>query len=212
MLRDVAVTQIRRKLGYNDGIATGVLTDALQNAQVSLEREPELPFFLRTEIASISTVVGEERILLSSDFLTIAEDDALWLFDSTADQKWTELPKHDMDALRRLYASTDDAKPEAYSLGNIYFRLFPAPDKVYTLKMSYMASADLLDTNIENAWLKHFPFLLISLAIKEVVEGTRDKAAWQFADRRETVERARLRTYIIARETTNYTYQMGGTT
>lgn len=202
---------MRRKLAFNNSLSTTVLTDALGDAQVSLESEPELPFFLQTEISSITTVAGEERVPLPTDFLTIEEDDALWLFDSAADKKWKELPKHDLDALRRKYASTDNAEPEAYALSNLYFRMFPTPDDVYTLKMVYMARAEALVTDIENDWLKHFPFLLISLAIKEVVEGTRDQTAYQWAQARETVERSRLRTFIIARETTNFTYQMGGT-
>ena len=210
MLRDEAVTRMRRDLGFNTALSTVVLVDALKDAQVSLEREPELPFFLRTEITSIPTVATEERIELPADFLTIVEDDALWLFDATADKKWKELPKHDLDALRRKFASSDDAEPQAYALDNLYFRMFPTPDAVYTLKMIYMGKAEVLDTNIENAWLKHFPFLLINMGLKRVTKGTRDVAAYNLAQAEETTERARLRTYIIARETTNFTYQMGG--
>lgn len=212
MLRDDAVTRIRRKLGFNNNLDATVLIDALKDAQISLEREPELPFFLRTEYASIQTVIGEERVPLPTvrGFLMLVEDSALWRFDSTEDKKWRELAKHDLDALRRVYSASSDDEPRAYALDYLYFRVFPTPDKVYTLKMIYYGEDEILDTNVENKWLKHFPFLLISLAIKEVTEGTRDAAAYQLAEKRETVERARLRAYVIARETSNLTYQMGG--
>ena len=212
MLRDAAVTRMRRKLAFNNSLDATVLVDALQDAQLSLEKEPELPFFLRTEYTSIQTIIGEERVPVPTvkGFLMIVEDSALWRFDSTEDKKWKEIAKHDLDALRRRYAASDDGEPLGYALDNLYFRLFPTPDKVYTLKMIYYGKDALLTTNIENKWLEHFPFLLISLALKEVTEGTRDTAAYQFAERRETVERARLRTFIIARETSNLTYQMGG--
>ena len=210
MTRDEAVTRMRRDLAFNNSLNAVTLVDALKDAQISLENEPELPFFLRTEVSSILTVAGEERVQLPTDFLTIVEDDALWLFDSTADKKWTELPKHDLDALRRKFASSDDAKPQAYALDNLYFRMFPTPDAIYTLKMIYIAKASILDTNIQNAWLKHFPLLLRSLAVKQVTKGTRDVSAYNLAKADEIAERARLRTFIIARETTNLTYQMGG--
>ncbi len=210
MTRDEAVTQMRRDLGFNNNIDAAILIDALKSAQVSLEREPELPFFLKSEIASFSTVSGRERVQLPDGFLTLAEDDSMWLFDSTADTSWVELPKADFDALRRKHAASDDAQPEAYSLDNLYFRMFPTPDAVYVLKMSYMKADDVLTTNIENKWLEFFPTLMISLGVKRVSKATRDRDAYQLAQADETTERARLRTFIIARETTNYTYQMGG--
>ncbi len=140
----------------------------------------------------------------------MVEDDNLWLYDATADTPWKELPKADFDALRRKHAASDDAEPEAYSLDNLYFRLFPTPDAAYTLKMTYMKADTVLDTNIENKWLEFFPTLMISLGVKRIAKATRDKDAYQLAQADETVERARLRTFIIARETTNFTYQMGG--
>jgi len=215
MTRDEAVTRMRRKLAFNNSLNATVLVDALKDAQLSLEKEPELPYFLRTEYTSISTVASEERIPLPAlpdapEFLMIVEDSALWRFDSTEDKQWKEIVKCDLDALRRLYAESDEDEPRAYALDGLYFRVFPAPDKAYTLKMIYYGKDLLLDTNIENEWLKHFPFLLISLAIKEVTEGTRDTSAYNLAGARETVERARLRTFVIARETSNLTYQMGG--
>jgi len=212
MLRDAAITEIRRDLGFNNSLDVQILIDGLKNAQASLEREPELPYFLRTEYASIPTVAGEERVAIptASEFLMIVEDSALWRFDAAEDLKWKELTKHDLDALRRKYSATDNAEPVAYALDNLYFRVFPIPDKVYTLKMIYYAKAAVLDTNIENSWLEHFPQLLISMAVQRVSKSTRDAAAFQLAKSVEADERIRLRTFIVARETSNYTYQMGG--
>ena len=189
MTRDEAIVQMRRDLGFNSNIDVAILIDALKSAQVSLEREPELPFFLTSEITELTTVSGDEELDLPTGFLTLAENDNLWLFDSTADTPWKELPKADYDALRRKHAASDDAEPEAYSLDNLYFRLFPTPDAVYTLKMTYMKKDEVLDTNIENKWLEFFPTLMISLGIKRVSKATRDKDAYQLAQADETVER-----------------------
>ncbi len=210
MTRDEAVTRVRRKLGFNTSLDASVIIDAMKDAQVSLEKEPELPYFLRTEYSSIQTAATEERVPLPADWIMAVEDSALWRFDETEDTKWKEIIKFDLDALRIRFAGAEDAAPQAYALDSLYFRLFPTPDKAYTLKTIYYAKDILLDTNIENGWLKEFPLLLISLAIKEVTEGTRDVAAHQLAEEREISERSRLRLFIVARETANLTYQMGG--
>ena len=85
MTRDEAVTRMRRDLAFNNSLNAATLIDALKDAQISLENEPELPFFLRTEVSSILTVAREERAQLPTDFPTIVGDDPVWFSDSIAD-------------------------------------------------------------------------------------------------------------------------------
>ena len=135
MTRDEAVTRIQRTLGFTTANTTEI-RDALQDSQVELERSAELPWFLLSEVASISTVKDEERILLPTDFLREWEDDALWYFNGTADldaDKWVPLTKDDIQFLRGHRPSTGPP-PEAYAIDGLYFRIFPTPDAVYTLK------------------------------------------------------------------------------
>ena len=209
MTRDEAVVEMRRLLGFNTGIDASILIDGLKGAQSSLEKEPEPPWFLRTEYSAASTTAAEERLQLPDDFLMIAEDDGLWRFDSSKDVEWKELYKDELDVLRRAHAESDDAEPNAYAVDNLYFRLFPTPDKVYTIKMIYHATATVLDSNTENAWLKHIPWLMIGFATKRVAGSTRDQVAVVEATKIEAEERTRLRQFIIGREVSNRTLEMG---
>lgn len=212
MTRDEAITRIREALGFNESLQASTIVNALKDAQGSLEREPELPWFLRTEIASISTTANEERIALPDDFLLMPEtqDDGLWRFDSGADTKWVRLSRDHLGFLRHKYRSTDPAKPTHFAVDKDYFRLFPEPDDVYTIKMIYLASDTVLDTNIENQWLKWFPWLLIAMALQQVVGSTRDAAWVEQWQSREQAERARLAMFSTAREMMDMPLQMGG--
>lgn len=182
MIRDDAVKRVQRPLGFRSDKATEIV-DALQDAQVELESSAELPWFLRTEVSSISTVSAEERIEVPDDFLREWEDDALWYFNAGASEAadiWTELVKDELTFLRNNLPGS--GVPQAYALDGNNFRIFPTPDAVYVLKLIYYQRDTLLTSNVENLWLKHIPFLLIGKAGIQLSVGFRDKGALaQFA-------------------------------
>jgi len=212
MLRDDAITRMREMLGHNSSLQASSFIDALQDAQETLEKEPELPWFLRTEISSISTTAAEERVVIPVDFLMMPEsdDDGIWVFISGDDNPWRRLRQDHVGFNRGKYSNEDDAEPKAYSLDNDYFRLFPTPDQIYTLKMIYYATDAVLTTNIENEWLGHIPWLLIAMGVQQVAWGTRDTVARDTALEVESRQRARLRAFIVAREVADMPLQMGG--
>ncbi len=212
MLRDDAITRMREMLGHNSSLQASSFIDALKDAQETLEKEPQLPWFLRTEISSISTVANEERVVIPTDFLLMPEsdDDGIWVFIAGDDNPWRRLRQDHVGFNRGKYSNEDDAEPKAYSLDNLYFRLFPTPDKIFTIKMIFLAQDALLDTNIENKWLEHIPWLLIAMGVQQVAWGTRDTVASTTAAEVETRMRARLRAFIVAREIADMPLQMGG--
>lgn len=164
MLRDAAVTRIQRIIGFRSDRSLEII-DALQDAQVVLERSATLPWFLLTEVSSIATVNGEERVPYPTDFLREWEDDAIWYFNGAApadEDKWTELAKDDLDELRNNLPG--EGAPEAYATDGLYVRVFPTPDDVYTLKQIYYKKDQVLSSDIENLWLENFPFLMIGKA------------------------------------------------
>ena len=164
MLRSAAVSIIQQALGFRTDKMTEIIT-ALQSAQTILERNALLPWFLQTEISSFSTTSDEERVLLPTDFLREWDEGSLWYFNAAAVQdadKWTELVKDDLDELRKSLPG--DGAPQAYSLDGIYIRIFPTPDAAYVLKQVYYKEDATLDSDLENDWLKYFPFLMIGKA------------------------------------------------
>ena len=177
MDRAAAVSRVQQKLAFRTDLETEII-EALQDAQVELEKETTLPWFLQSEVSSISTVDGEERIKLPSDFIREWEDDPLWYYNASAAEdpdKWAPLAKDDLEELREAYPG--EGAPKAYQLDVKYFRLFPTPDGVYVLKMIYYKHDTTLATNVENLWLEHFPLLLISKAGLSVATSLRDKDA-----------------------------------
>ena len=174
MTRDEAVVQIQRLLGLRTDLTSEII-GALKDEQVELESRPILPWFLISEISSISTVSGEERVQVPTDFIREVDGDALYRYDSSG-PTWTALVKDDVEYLRGYYAGATGA-PKAYALEGKYFRLFPTPDDSYTLKLVYYKEDSKLDTNIENNWLKYAPALLIGGAGLRVAEYIRDKDA-----------------------------------
>ncbi|MFQ5741990.1 MAG: hypothetical protein ACE5HV_00195 [Acidobacteriota bacterium] len=176
MTRDEAVTEVQRGLGFRTDLATEIIT-ALKTVQSELERRATLPWFLLTEVASASTVKDEERVPVPSDFLREYEEDALHYFNGAtgvADEDvWTPLAKDDLEFLRDELPGS--GAPQAYALDVKYFRVFPTPDAVYTLKQIYYKTDTVLNSNIENQWLKYAHALLIGEAGIKIASGLRDK-------------------------------------
>ncbi len=177
MIRADAVSRIQIKLGFRSDQEANIII-ALQDGQAKLELRPLLPWFLRTEMSSISTASGEERVILPTDFIREDEESALWYFDSTATDdadKWNELIKDDQSVLRHVHPG--EGVPLNYSIHGTYFRIFPTPDAVYLLKLAYYAKDTVLDTNVENLWLEHASDLMIGLAGKDMATALRDPDA-----------------------------------
>jgi len=191
MDRDEAVTEIQNTLGFRTDKAAEIVL-ALQRAQTKLEKGAVLPWFLQTEVASETTTKDEERVAIPSDFLREWEDDPLWYFVAGTggdDDTWTELAKEDLAFARDKYPGS--GAPVVYVLDVSYFRIFPTPDAVYTLKMIYYKTDTLLTTNVTNLWLTHLPYLMVGEAGRLFVPGLRDKDAqkqfleWAAEGRRE---------------------------
>ena len=210
MFRDVARARIQQTLGFRSDKETEIVA-ALQDAQVMLERGATLPWFLQSEVASIITVDGEERVPLPTDFLREWEDDPLWYFvagtGGDADT-WTELAKDDLALLRSKYPG--EGAPKAYALDVKYFRIFPTPDDTYTLKMIYFKKDAVLTTNIENQWLTNFPYLMIGEAGMLLAAGLRDANAVTIFQRWTDEGRARMLVENEARMHASHAYVMGG--
>ncbi len=208
MLRDEAVARLQRTLGFRTDKSVELI-DALKDAQVQLEKLPELPWFLLTEVASISTVAEEERVPLPKDFILEWEEDPLWYFNASADDedKWTRLEKDTFATLRKDLPGA--GSPLAYTQDGDYFRIFPTPDAVYVLKMIYYKTDEVLISNIENFWLKHFPYLVIGEAGR-LIPGFRDKEALKIFTQWAAEGRAAMRIQTEARRHSTRRYVMGG--
>lgn len=224
MIGSQAVSQIQRVLGFRSDRAAEILEE-LQLAQVRLEEgvgAPEgaqgqslmgdfLPWFLETEISSIFTVAGEERVPIPTDFLDEVEQDALWYFTPATGsdpEKWTALKKDDIDFLRGRFPGS--GPPQAYAFQAQYFRIFPLPDAAYKLKMIYFKKDAVITLGTENKWLANQPFIVIAEAGYHMAMSLRDAGAMKFFKDLGESEAACLYSSELALEHTNRSYVMGG--
>ncbi len=162
MTRDEAVTIIKGRLGRpSDTTIDTLILNEMKLAQTQAERDRILPWFLLTEISDASTTIDEQRLQVPTDFLREFGEGALWHFNDSGNPVWSDMTKEELDYLRQRY-STASGAPVSYALVGKYFRLFPTPDQVYTIKMLYYAQDEVLSTNIENQWLKEAPGILVS--------------------------------------------------
>lgn len=152
MLRDDLFSLLSQRLGNRADLISRMETEVQLLQDTVLEQHAWLPWFLETEIATATTTVGDERVLLPVDFLIEIEEEALWVYVDTEENPYSALKKMPYDAMIARYPGP--GRPYAYALGGNYFLLRYIPDAEYIVKMRYMAKDDALTTNIQNKWLK----------------------------------------------------------
>lgn len=140
------------RLGDRDDMEERILAEMPYVQDYVLEAKPWCPWFLLTEEAHASTTVGERRLPLPEDFLMEAEESHLYL--ELSDGSTTPLRKLDFDvAAAKLPGS---GLPLAYSVSGNRYELFPIPDGVYTVYMTYYGKdSRLTDTATESQWMKY---------------------------------------------------------
>jgi len=216
-----AVVRIQRKLGYRTDKADEILQE-LQDEQSRLEiggipspigKGTFLPWFLITEQAMLTTVIGEERIPLPSDFAMNGDESfKLYWFNEDSDDgvEWNELTKVDESTLRSTVFSNDN--PAGYFFSGNYWRLGPVPQSEMTLKMIYYAKDVQLTTtpDITNKWLTYAPWLLISAAGMSMAQSLRDAGAMQAFQQQFAFEQQGMWSATESRFQTNLRPVMGG--
>lgn len=183
MTRDEGVALIKQQLAFRRTLDSAIV-DQMKFAQTTLEAAPTVPWFLISEDSYAVTTADEERLASPGDFLVEAEDARLYYRpDDFPDSDDVELKKEDYDQLKRDFVGVPSGPPQAYALLGEYFRLFPLPDAVYTIRLIYYKRDTVLSSNVENGWLKHVPLLLLGSALKLIAEGPiRDDRAGKIAD------------------------------
>lgn len=174
MLRDTAVVQMLKQCGQrqNDSAARDDAIVEFVNTQNRLERGKVQPWWLLQLYTNGSFVTGQgsDTVALPTGFLREVDDSvtdvgSLWYYD---DGTWRIIYKEDYAIAQRKYGNKTPSRPERYCLLGNNIMLFPAADKVYTLRL-LAAFADVSlagpygdsGTNVENNWLKYAPDAII---------------------------------------------------
>lgn len=171
------LSQINTKAGFRRDVAKA--QEALTLALEHLENEKFLPWFLLSEYETALTCTAESRIPLPDHYIKGFEEGELYYIDDAGIMR--ELIKVELDEAQHHYAEAVPSYPQHYALAGKYFRLFPAPDKQYRLKMMYYRKSrkEWADPENVNIWLQEAARLVISCAAIILMEDTRDMTGLQ---------------------------------
>lgn len=206
MLRDSAVGLITQRLGNRADLAAHAVLE-MQLVQTELEGGELLPWFLTSPITGVDTIPNDERVALPTDFLREMEEDETSLWRHSGDER-VELPKEDYSRLVAKYGQGAGA-PLKYAVVGGYLRLRPVPDDYYTLSMIYYQKDAVLDSNIENGWLREVPDLLIAITGQRLAAYTQNANVIALFQNDEVKARNRLIIMDTARKEASRRRSMG---
>ena len=204
MTRDDAVTLIQSRLGSRFDTRTKTLAELeLRLQQEMLEQQTFLPWFLFQESQIILNLSDPtpEIFNFPEGFLREYSEDvdipSLWWQDDAG--VWKPIPKKLVMSTYLLESSS--GPPLAYSVVGERIRLWPVPDKEYSLRLYYYKAADVLSSNIENGWLKYASQLLWGKAGAALAVNFRDSAAVDYFTRMaDMAQQELIRTHITRQE------------
>lgn len=209
MLRAEAITIIQTVLGFRTDLEDKIIV-AMKAAQIMLERGPSKPWFITSEPAAVLTTIAEKRVLLPTDFLMEKDNSHLYYIPADTELPPVALVKDELDLLQENYKDEEPGEPEAYAIIGNYLVLYPTPDALYTIQMRYAQEDSLLDTNVENAWLKYFPYALIGKAGWLIASSIRDGEAVKTFREMESEARIAIVSNDTERDIVNRELQIGG--
>lgn len=206
MLRSVAVSRIQQGLGFRSDLADAIV-DALQEAQREFEIGATLPWFLVEEDATVATTASSHSIAYPSGFLRLVEEEGPYYTDATTGLRYLEIRPY--DEMLKYYTDYEAGAPRALSIRKGQIDVFPLPDAAYTITLSYYKAAEVLDSDIENAWLANVPDLLLNRAGMLIAEDLEHSVAYQKFERKFVFWRQKYLSEIAWRADQNLPRQMG---
>lgn len=203
MDRDTAVARMQEKFGFRTDLVTQC-TNALQDMQDELERGQSLPWFLLQEDQTftitppVTPVATPLEVALPSGFIKESDDqdgNLRWQAQTPGPSVFVQ--KMDYKEAEQFFFSSrlvwwnDDVEiiqaedtnftagtPTVYVLRKSTVRIYPGPDKAYSMLWSYYTHDARLDqSNVTNQWLTYAPWLLIGKAGMLLAMSVRDTDA-----------------------------------
>jgi hypothetical protein len=174
VLRDDAVTLIAEGLGFRTDLSAKIIR-TMQQAQRELEGGQTLPWFIVNEDDSVQLIRDQAEYALTDAFIREADD--LGFYSTARSRQGDEfhVRKMQYDKAIAAYGFTATGYPEVYALRAGTIRVFPIPDDDYLYRWHFYQRQTVLDSNIENAWLKNVPDLLVGMAGEAMAAKLRDK-------------------------------------
>lgn len=215
MLRSAAVAIIQRGLGFRSDLSDEIVS-SLQMAQRLFELGRSLPDFLKEQDATLTVTEGTADIALPTGFIREVDGEGFHFTDADSDERIFLEKFVDLNLMRQTNDTSDTTagRPRSYYIRKATIVFMPERDADYDLIWSYYKQAEVLSSDVENAWLANAPEALIGRAGMLIAEdiGLSDAAMQarynKFKSMYETGWSA-LFSADILREEANYPRAMG---
>lgn len=181
MLRSEAMTILKRGLGFRQTQDAAIIA-ALRTAQRDLEAGKTLPNWLLEFDVEIPVTADTATITMPTGFLRFHDDYELYYLndDGVAITLPRRTPQEAVAAYPEGSTTDTDGYPRVMVLNSpTRATLVPTPTVSFTAKLTYYKAAEVLDTDIENAWLRNAANYIIGLAGMSVAGDVRDAGALQ---------------------------------
>lgn len=215
MTRTEAVRRINDGLGFlPDGHSLeSKIILRLQEAQRDLESGKTLPKFLLQEDQTLTLTVATHTTALPTGFIRENDDTRIRFLPVGSDLPDFLERKLYIDAVAANIREEDEpVSPSVYVIRKSVVDFITTADATYTLYWDYYKRADVLTSDIENAWLASLDGgaeWLIGKAGKKIAADSRDKDAIALFADMEREGRAACLGEIIASEEASGPYVMG---
>lgn len=212
MFRRDAVKRINRGLGWlPDGNAfENDIILALQECQKDLEQGKTLPRFLVQEDQPLVLTAGTHSTALPTGFLLVDDENHLHYTRSDSNQPFFLKQRSYQEALEaNIKPDNPPSSPKVYVIRNSTVDFITTADKTYNLVWNYFKGADVLTTDIENAWLNNAPLWLIGEAGFTIALDKRNASAIDLFDKMRTKGRAAAFGELLIDETAGDPIVMG---
>lgn len=181
MMRSEAITIIKRGLGFRQ-TQDAAIVSALQIAQRDLEHGKTLPDWLLAYDEPITVVAGTATVATPTGFLRLHDEHALYYL-SVPEGLRVAIPRRNPEEAYDAYGGVewDDSDYPAVMVlrGNSTIAFVPTPQTSFTAYLTYYKGAEVLTSEMENAWLANAPNYLIGMAGMNVASDLRDAGALQ---------------------------------
>lgn len=212
MFLSVAIQRVKDGLGFRTGTALDSrITLRFQEAQRDLEKGKTLPRFLLQEDQTLLLAAAAHTVAVPAGFLRDDDDNPIHYTPSGTDKPFFLSRRQTYrDAVEaNIKEDNDPVGPKVYVIRKSVIDFITAADTSYSLTWNYYKAADILTTDIENAWLANAPEWLIGEAGLRMAKPLRDKDAMQDFTEMRSAGRAAIFGDQIALEESGGPWVMG---
>lgn len=163
MKRDAAVDVVAQRCGNRTDLANRIINEMFL-IQKALEARTPHPWFLE-KLAKVTAEPDDDMVKVPRDFIVEAEEGGIVpIVDGERKQP---LVKRDYDELAARFPGSAE-RPEAYALVSEWVVFFPKFTKTFEYMFLYIGKDQELTSDVENAWLREAPELVIAETGKKI--------------------------------------------